>query len=125
MAPRRHRLPEGGPAPPPTAAGPWPRRPPDGRTGPPLWERLGETARAIAAFAQADRWREVARLEMPGPEGSQILLPHVHALVAEGDWEAAGRSSRYAWRTSAPGFPTSPGSSSRKNSAWSGKSIAF
>ena len=55
----------------------------------PLWEKLGETNRAVAAWARAGRWREVARLEPPHPEGLQILLPHLRAIVAHGDWQQA------------------------------------
>ena len=54
-----------------------------------LWEKLGETARAVEAFAQADLWRDVARLETSGPEGRQTLLPHLRTLVALGDWDSA------------------------------------
>jgi len=55
----------------------------------PLWEKLGEIDRAVDAFARADRWLEVARLETPRSEGRQILLPHLRAMVAHGDWRQA------------------------------------
>ncbi|HYU35511.1 MAG TPA: hypothetical protein VEW48_25435, partial [Thermoanaerobaculia bacterium] len=55
----------------------------------PHWEKLGEIDRAVDAFARADRWLEVARLETPRPEGRQILLPRLRTMVEHGDWRQA------------------------------------
>jgi tetratricopeptide (TPR) repeat protein len=54
-----------------------------------LWERLGETERAVDLYIRADLWAEVARLEEVQPETGQRLLRHVRELVDREDWRAA------------------------------------
>jgi tetratricopeptide (TPR) repeat protein len=73
-----------------------------------LWERLGEIDRAVAASAQAGRWGHVARLERPGPESQQILLPHLRKVVAHGDWQQAAPLIKTRMELIRPGLPDVP-----------------
>jgi len=60
-------------------------------------ERLGETGRALALYAQADRWLDVARLEEPQPaqpENRRQLLPKVRELIEAGGYDEGERLLR-------------------------------
>jgi len=54
-------------------------------------ERLGEIGPAVALYARAGRWMDVARLEPSLPEGRRRLLPKLRELIEGGDWDEAGR----------------------------------
>ncbi|HYN20812.1 MAG TPA: UvrD-helicase domain-containing protein, partial [Thermoanaerobaculia bacterium] len=81
-----------------------------GRCGPAAVyrERLGETERAVHLYARADRWLDVARLELPQPEGRRRLLPKLRELLAAGEWNEASRLLRARRETlhqRLPGIP--------------------
>jgi hypothetical protein len=57
-------------------------------------ERLGETERALALYARAGRWLDVARLEKAQPEDRRLLLPKVRELIEAGEHDEGERLLR-------------------------------
>ncbi|HKI06319.1 MAG TPA: UvrD-helicase domain-containing protein [Thermoanaerobaculia bacterium] len=59
-----------------------------------LWEKLGETERAVDLYARADEWLEVARLEEVRQEEHLRLLARVRQRMEAGDWQDAATLAR-------------------------------
>jgi tetratricopeptide (TPR) repeat protein len=57
-------------------------------------ERLGEIEPAVALYAQAGRWLDVARLEPARPEPRRRLLPKLRELIEGREWDQADRLLR-------------------------------
>lgn len=56
-----------------------------------IWERVGETERAVDLYVQAGAWAEVARLERPQGMEKLRLPAHIQELVEAGSWREATR----------------------------------
>jgi DNA helicase II / ATP-dependent DNA helicase PcrA len=71
-------------------------------------ERLGEIEPAVALYARAGRWLDVARLEPARPEPRRRLLPKLRELIEGKEWDQADRllhARREVLLDKLPGIP--------------------